>query len=274
VDSGNTRALPALVAAHIPNLLTIARFAKRSVLAPLFIGIAIAGCGGGGSGSPPIPSGAVGLARVRNIIIMMQENHSFDNYLGTLPYAPGSPYHSGACAASDHKCVDGLFCTTGGDGSLNCSNSNPEADGSLSITAFHDPRLCVFPDLDHSWVGTHRELNFSDPNNALNGTNDGFVSLNDLTEQSDTSGETSTDDDTMGFYTQADLPYYYALAETFAVDDRYFASTQAQTVPNRLYELTGTSFGHLVTSFPNQSRHREVTSRSTELSLISWTRTG
>jgi phospholipase C len=97
-------------------------------------------------------------------------------------------------------------------------------------------------------VGTHRELNFSDPNNALNGTNDGFVSLNDLTEQSDTSGETATDDDTMGFYTHADLPYYYALAETFAVDDRYFASTPAQTVPNRLYELAGTSFGHLVTT--------------------------
>jgi phospholipase C len=227
---------------------TIARSAKRCALALLFIGIAMAGCGGGGSGSPPVPLGAVGLARVRNIIIMMQENHSFDNYLGALPYAPGSPYHSGPCAASDHKCVDGLLCTTGGGGSLNCSNSNPEADGSLSVTAFHDPRLCVFPDLDHSWVGTHRELNFTDPNNALNGSNDGFVSLNDLTEQSDTSGETATDDDTMGFYTHADLPYYYALAETFAVDDRYFASTPAQTVANRLYELAGTSFGHLVTT--------------------------
>jgi phospholipase C len=110
------------------------------------------------------------------------------------------------------------------------------------------PRLYIFSDLDHTWLGTHRELNFNDPNNALSGTNDGFVRQNDLTEQSDTAGETPTDDDTMGFYTQADLPYYYALAETFAVDDRYFASTQAQTVPNRLYELAGTSFGHLVTS--------------------------
>jgi phospholipase C len=180
---------------------------------------------------------------------MMQENHSFDNYLGALPYAPGSPYHTGPCVAGDNRCIDGLACTTDAAGNLNCSNSNPEADGSALVTAFHDQRLCVFPDLDHTWVGTHLELNFKDPNNSLNGTNDGFVSVNDLTEQSDTPGETPTDDDTMGFYTQADLPYYYALAETFAVDDRYFASTPAQTVPNRLYEFAGTSFGHLVTTF-------------------------
>ena len=237
------------MAVDIAKLLTTARFAKRLAVAYLFTGIAMAGCGGGGSGSPAVPPGAVGLARVRNIIIMMQENHSFDNYLGALPYAPGSPYHTGPCVAADNKCIDGFACTTDAAGNLNCSNSNLEADGSPLVTAFHDQRLCVFPDLDHTWVGTHLELNFGDPNNSLNGTNDGFVSVNDLTEQSDTPGETPTDDDTMGFYTQADLPYYYALAETFAVDDRYFASTPAQTVPNRLYEFAGTSFGHLVTTF-------------------------
>jgi phospholipase C len=190
----------------------------------------------------------MGLARANHIIVMMQENHSFDNYLGALPYAPGSPYHSGPCVATDNKCVDGLTCTAGTSGKLTCSNSNPEADGSAAVVAFHDPRLCVFPDLDHTWVGTHHEVNFSDPNNALHGTNDGFVSQNDLTEQLDSGSETATDDDTIGFYTQADLPYYYAIAQTFAVDDRYFASTMAQTVPNRMYELAGTSFGHLVTS--------------------------
>jgi phospholipase C len=208
-----------------------------------------ASCGGsGGSGTPPPKPQAMGLARVNHVVVMMQENRSFDNYLGALPYAPGSPYHSGPCATTDNKCVDGLTCTAGSSGELACSNSNPEADGSPPVVAFHDPRLCIFPDLDHSWVGTHHEVNFSDPNNALNGTNDGFVSQNDLTEQIDSGIETPTDDDTMGFYTQTDLPYYYALAQTFAVDDRYFASVMAQTVPNRMYALAATSFGHLVTS--------------------------
>ncbi len=62
-------------------------------------------------------------------------------------------------------------------------------------------RLCVSPDLDHSWLGTHHEINFADPNDSLHGSNDGFVSLNDLTEQID-AGESPTDDDTIGFYTR------------------------------------------------------------------------
>jgi phospholipase C len=55
----------------------------------------------------------------------MQENHSFDNYLGALAYAPGSPYRNGngSCSSTDHKCVDGLTCTVAGNGSLNCSNT-------------------------------------------------------------------------------------------------------------------------------------------------------
>ena len=35
------------------------------------------------------------LTKVNHIIIVMQENHSFDNYFGALAYAPGSPYHKG-----------------------------------------------------------------------------------------------------------------------------------------------------------------------------------
>jgi len=192
----------------------------------------------------------MGLAKVRNILVMMQENHSFDNYLGALPYAPGSPYHAGPCAATDNTCVDGLTCTADAGGVLTCTNSNLDA-GSTPVAAFHDPRLCVSPDLDHSWTGTHHEANFADPNRALTGLMDGFVRQNDVSEQPD-SGESATEDDTMGFYTQDDLPYYYGLAKTFALDDRYFASTLSQTVPNRLYEFAGTSFGHLVTS-PGES---------------------
>ncbi len=228
------------------NFLNVA--ANRRLVTCLFalsFGI-LSGCGNG-SGTPgPIP-GAKGLARVDHIIVMMQENHSFDNYLGALPYAPGSPYHAGPCAAGDHTCVDALTCTAGAGGALTCTNSNPEADGAAPVTAFHDSHLCIFPDLDHSWLGTHGEINLGDPNNSLHGTNDGFVTVNDLTEQIDT-GESPTDDSTMGFHTQADLPYYYGLATTFAVDDRYFSSAPSATVPNRLYEFAGTSFGHLVTT--------------------------
>jgi phospholipase C len=249
----NVQCLPAKIATGVPVTSANEPGGKtlkaqhRSILWFIFsASLAVAGCGNS-SGFPPPPPGATGLQRVSHIIVVMQENRSFDNYLGALPYAPKSPYHAGPCAANDNKCVDGLTCTVSASGTYSCSNSNPEADGSAPVTAFHEPLFCVPTDLDHSWLGTHHEVNFADPNNALHGGMDGFVSQNDLTFETDPP-ENPTDDDTMGFYNQADLPYYYKLAETFAMDDRYFSSLLGQTVPNRMYEFAATSFGHLVTS--------------------------
>jgi len=221
------------------------------------------------------------LNKVKHIIIVMQENHSFDNYFGALPYAPGSPYHapkadrsekrSGddhdrsydmkGCSEGDHDCVDGLSCKVNPDGSLTCSNSNLDDDGS-TVHAFHDPRRCVVPDLDHSWVGTHHEINFLKPNKTLwDSLSDGFVRVNDATEQIDHGVETPTDDDTMGFYNQDDIPFYYNLAENFAIGDRYFSSVLGPTMPNRSYLMAATSFGHLTTSdiFPPPGGYKPIT---------------
>ena len=45
------------------------------------------------------------LHKVKHIIVVMQENHSFDNYFGALAYAPGTPYHApgnaGGCRTND-----------------------------------------------------------------------------------------------------------------------------------------------------------------------------
>src|SRR5262249_45204793 len=219
------------------------------------------------------------IQNVNHIIIVMQENHSFDNYFGALAYAPDSPYHNanGACLPSDHKCVDGLSCTPNGDGSLSCSNSNLDEDGP-TVTAFHDSNRCVAPDLDHSWLGTHKEANFLDPNHSLaHFLSDGFVRVNDLTEQIDNGNENPTEDETMGFYNQDDLPFYYDLAKKFAVNDRYFSSVLGPTFPNRSYLMAATSFGHLVTNDDvplNVLSPTLATSRSRELFSICSTKTG
>ena len=190
------------------------------------------------------------LGKVNHIIVVMQENHSFDNYFGVLAYAPGSPYHPGApgCQAGDHGCVAGLSCQVDSGGNLSCSNSNLDDDGSR-VRAFHDPSRCVLPDLDHGWFSTHREANFNSPNDALGDTlSDGFVRVNDSTEQIDQGVETPTDDQTMGFYSQSDIPFYYDLAQKFAIDDRYFSAVLGPTFPNRSYFMAATSFGHVTTS--------------------------
>jgi phospholipase C len=200
------------------------------------------------------------LRKLNHVIIVMQENHSFDNYFGALPYVPGGPYHGPrrneerkerrhACGEHDHTCVDGLTCAVDSLGAFHCENRNAESDGTF-VHAFHETRYCTGPDLDHSWSGSHPKANFFFPSMTRRfSPNNGFVLRNDSTEgQIDSGSETPTDDDTMGFYTQEDLPFYYSLAETFAIDDRYFCSVVGPTFPNRSYLMAATSFGHLTTS--------------------------
>jgi phospholipase C len=102
------------------------------------------------------------LQNVNHIIIVMQENHSFDNYFGVLAFAAGTPYHSAkgsgrrrACPATDHTCVDGLSCKVNPFGPLICKNRNPSASFPFVIHTYHESRYCTGPDLDHSWDGSH-----------------------------------------------------------------------------------------------------------------------
>jgi phospholipase C len=204
------------------------------------------------------------LHKVNHVIVVMQENHSFDNYFGALAYAPGSPYHAGVlgCREKDHDCVDGLTCRVDNTGKLDCLNANVDDDGKRRVKAFHDPNRCVAPDLDHSWLPVHLEANFKNPNATLFMTlSDGFVRVNDATEQLDNGVESPTEDETMGFYTQDDLPFYYDLAEKFAIGDRYFSSVLGPTFPNRSYFMAATSFGHLTTSdtFPPPGGYKPIT---------------
>ncbi|MGZ4889883.1 MAG: phospholipase C, partial [Candidatus Angelobacter sp.] len=211
--------------------------------------------------------------KAKHVIVIMQENHSFDNYFGALAYAPGSPYHSprredgddqdGGCRKDDHSCVDGLSCRVDAAGNFTCRNANRDDDGS-TVFAFHDSRRCVAPDLDHGWANTHREANFNSPNDTLfQGLMDGFVLINDKTEQLDKGVENATDDQTMAFYNQNEIPFYYDLAQNFSMNDRYFASVLGPTFPNRSYLMAATSFGHLTTSdsfpLPGSGGYKPIT---------------
>src|SRR5207302_10656513 len=56
----------------------------------------------------------------------------------------------------------------------------------------------------------------------------------------------------MGYYDQTDLPYYYDLATFFGTSDTWYAPILANTVPNRMYLMAATSFGH---EYPDNSSH-------------------
>jgi phospholipase C len=98
-------------------------------------------------------------------------------------------------------------------------------------------------------MAEHQSANFDNPNDSLkNFLGDGFVRATDLTNQPDTGPETPIEDQTMSFYNQDELPFYYRLAQDFGISDRQFASVVGPTFPNRAYLSAATSFGHLTTS--------------------------
>src|SRR5262249_52284058 len=94
---------------------------------------------------PRLPEGTDTLPQIEHVIILMMENHSFDNYFGTLyRHRVGLPIRHGLPAAS-----------------------NPDGHGNL-IHAFRMPSACQLNGHpSQNWNSSHIAFN--------NGRNDGFV---------------------------------------------------------------------------------------------------
>src|SRR5258708_6434304 len=85
--------------------------------------------------------------------------------------------------------------------------------------------------VSQSWDASHRCWN--------SGRMDGFVTANSPSA--------------MAYWTRTDIPFYWSLAETFMLCDRYFSSVMAQTYPNRRFLLAASAFGQVGDPFPSPS---------------------
>jgi len=157
---------------------------------------------------PELPAGTDLLPAIKHIVVLMMENHSYDNYLGML---------------TDRG--DGL--PLGPDGQPTAENKLP--DGTrvpvhrLASTAQipKNPR--------QSWRASH--ISYAD------GTCGGFAaSIPDCLPGGDPAVP-------MGYWTEDDLPFYYELARTFPLADRWFSSCLGPTFPNRRFLISGTAHG-------------------------------
>jgi phospholipase C len=169
-------------------------------------------------------SGASSLDDVKHVVILMQENRSFDSYFGTL---------SGVRGFSDPnvptQVVNGTTYPI-----FNQFGYQPGTgvDATGYLQPFHllsDPPLengQSTNDIDHSWGGQHQSWN--------NGALDSFVTSH-LATDGDQNGPV-----TMGYFTRSDLGFYYALADAFTVCDNYHCSVLGPTDPNRIMSLSAT----------------------------------
>ena len=147
---------------------------------------------------------------IDHIVVLMMENRSFDHMFGALSLLEG-------------RLVDGL---TGRE-------SNPAGNGD-AVAVFALGNVNVETDPSHSWDGSRAQWN--------QGANDGFVTS--------FAGEGAPDPaQIMGYYDRARLPASYALADSYALCDRWFASVMGPTWPNRFHLNLGTSHG-LMTNDP------------------------
>ena len=183
------------------------------------------GCGrvvGGAAGSV-----CAKLTDIDHVVIFIQENRSFDHYFGSYRGVRGFGDASGAFRQADP--------------------ANTTSSPAGVLLPFHLDTLttnaaCTH-DIGHAWDTQHQSWN--------GGAMDRFVTAR-------LPGDGQNAELCMGYYTRADLPYYYAVADAFTLCDNYFCSVFGPTDPNRLYSMAasldpdGRNGGPVLETLPNR----------------------
>lgn len=150
----------------------------------------------------PADSATGTIEDVQHVVIMMQENRSFDHYFGTLAGVRGFGDPRPATLRSGKPVWY-------------------QPNGDHHVLPFHPgaPNLGMqfLQDLAHDWKSTQA---------AWNGGNyDGWVPNKGTT--------------TMAHLVRSDIPFHFALADAFTICDAYHCSLFGPTDPNRFYMWSG-----------------------------------
>jgi phospholipase C len=148
-----------------------------------------------------------------HVVILMQENRSFDHLYGTL---------RGVRGYNDPRAITQ-------------PSGNPVWLQASASGAIHTPFRFDIRNSSATWLGSLPH-GWEDSNQARNGGRyDGWIPAKAASDP--TRAHLPL---TMGYYTREDLPFYYALADAFTVCDQNFSSSLTATEPNRLHMWTGT----------------------------------
>jgi phospholipase C len=159
------------------------------------------------------PTRAPRMRDIEHVVMLMQENRSFDHYFGSL---------SGVAGFNDPQAA-----------TLSSGNSVFHQPDPVNPNGYllpfhldtHGTNAQKIPSTGHGWDVQHAAWNKGAMNNwlpahrAVDGAAAPYV---------------------MGYYTRDDIPFHYALADAFTICDQYHSSVMGPTWPNRLYWMTGT----------------------------------
>ena len=153
------------------------------------------------------------LRDIKHVVLMLQENRSFDHYFGTM---------AGVRGFDDPRAL------TLADGRSVFHQPDPEHPDGYLLPFHLDTRTSnaqKIPSTSHSWPVQHEAWN--------GGRLDRWIAAHRRVNR-------HTAPFVMGHYTRADIPFQFALAEAFTVCDAYHSSVLGPTWPNRMMWMTGT----------------------------------
>ncbi|MEO6835593.1 MAG: alkaline phosphatase family protein [Candidatus Tumulicola sp.] len=186
---------------------------KRNVIAAsiALVAVVAAGCVAAETTASrsSVPTGDI--HKIRHVVIIMQENRSFDSYFGTFPGADGIPMKDGVPTV----CV-------------------PQPQNNACVQPFHDPA-------DRNRGGPH---NFHSSQVDVNGGRmDGFFTSMRGAARCATYGDPSCAGrgiarDVMGYHDARELPNYWKYARDFVLQDHLFENVASWSLPQHLFMVS------------------------------------
>ena len=169
-------------------------------------------------------SNGTGISDIQHVVILMQENRSFDHYFGTLSGVRGfsvGPVLEQTVGGKTYPIFDqfgyepGVGVSSSGYLQPFHLKSDPPSENGQTTN-----------DISHSWGPQHQSWD--------SGAMDAFITAH-LAADGDSNGPV-----TMGYFTRKDLAFYYALADAFTICDGYYCSVLGPTDPNRVMSISAT----------------------------------
>ena len=169
-------------------------------------------------GSRDAAGGSLGIHKIQHVLIVMQENRSFDSYFGTYPGADGIP---------------GL---AGNPGQIPCS---PDPKTGLCVGPFHNtaPRDAGGP---HTTTAAENDINRGRMNGFQAEARNGLESACGNVD-SPRCSLAPADPDVMGYHDFQEIPNYWTYARQFVLQDHMFESVNSWSLPAHLSLVSGWS---------------------------------
>ncbi|ORX45122.1 phosphoesterase [Hesseltinella vesiculosa] len=175
------------------------------------------------------PTSADWKSKIKNVVVLVQENRSFDTFAG------GFTYNKEINGLAHHK-----YCNPS-----NITDTKSQQVCANQLDAAHN---VAGDDPNHSMSGVNVQLfGTADPSESAIKSGKLAASMQGFVTEQESSYKTNNltrASEVINYYTEKHIPVFASMARNFVLFDRWFCDVSGPTNPNRAYVTSGTSYGH------------------------------